>query len=181
VLRRDLLALYGSAFQEGATTLVILALSHWVNVSFGMSGWIMLGGGRSRLLLRNNVIVAVVNIVLGVTLIPRLGLLGAAFAALGSVVLLQMMLLLEVRLAFGIYPFDSTVLKPLAAAAATVGVELALNAHVAPSGVRIPLVIVSGLVCYVTALGLLGLAPEEQQLVTGARARLRSRKTKRSA
>jgi O-antigen/teichoic acid export membrane protein len=180
VLRRDLLALYGSAFQEGATALVILALSHWVNVAFGLSGWIMLGGGRSRLLLQNNIVVAVVNIILGVTLIPRLGLPGAALAALGSVILLQMMMLIEVRLGFGVYPFDRTVLKPLAAAAATLAVEVALNGHVAPAGVRIPAVIVAGLVCYLTILGLLGLAPEEQQLFAGARARLRSRKTTRS-
>jgi peptidoglycan biosynthesis protein MviN/MurJ (putative lipid II flippase) len=122
----------------------------------------------------------VVNIVLGVTLIPRLGLPGAAFAALGSVVLLQLLLLIEVRVGFGVYPFDRTVLKPLAAAAVTLAVELALNGHVAPTGVRIPVVIVAGLVCYLTTLGLLGLAPEEQQLVAGARARFRSRKTTRS-
>ncbi|HSY38230.1 MAG TPA: polysaccharide biosynthesis C-terminal domain-containing protein, partial [Polyangia bacterium] len=179
VLRHDLLALYGSAFQEGATALVILALSHWVNVSFGLSGWIMIGGGRSRLLLQNNIVVAVVNIVLGVTLIPRLGLLGAALAALGSVVLLHLMVLIEVRLGFGVYPFDKTVLKPLAAAATTLALELALDSHVAPTGVRIPLVIVAGLLCYVATLGLLGLAPEEQRLVAGARARLRTWSAKR--
>ena len=179
VLRADLLALYGSAFQEGATALVILALSHWVNVSFGLSGWIMIGGGRSRLLLQNNIVVAVVNIVLGVTLIPRLGLLGAAFAALGSVMLLHLMVLIEVRLGFGVYPFDRTILKPLAAAAAALAVELALDSHVSLTGVRIPLVIVAGLVCYVTTLGLLGLAPEEQRLVASARARLRSGSAKR--
>ena len=104
-----------------------MALSHLVNVSFGLSGWIMLGGGRSRLLLQNNIVVAVVNIVLGVTLIPRLGLLGAAFAALGSVMLLQLMILIEVRLGYGVYPFDRTVVKPLCAAAATLAVELALD------------------------------------------------------
>ena len=150
-----------------------------MNVSFGLSGWIMIGGGRSRLLLQNNIVVAVVNIVLGVTLIPRLGLLGAAFAALGGVMLLHLMVLIEVRLGFGVYPFDRTILKPLAAAAATLAVELALDSHVALTGVRIPVVIVAGLVCYVTTLGLLGLAPEEQRLVASARARLRSGSAKR--
>jgi O-antigen/teichoic acid export membrane protein len=174
VLRRDLLALYGSSFQEGATALLILALSHWVNVSFGLMGWIMIAGGRSRLLLQNNVVVAVVNIVLGVTLVPRLGLVGAALAALGSVTLLHSMVLVEVRLGFGVYPFDKTILKPLAAAAATLAVELVLDARVAATGLRIPLVIVAGLFCYLTTLGLLGLSPEERRLVAGATARLRT-------
>ena len=124
--------------------------------------------------------VAVVNIVLGVTLIPRIGLVGAALAALGSVVLLHLMVLIEVRLGFGVYPFDRTVGKPLAAAAATLAVELALDSHVAPTGLRIPLVILAGLCCYLTTLGLLGLAPEERRLVASARARLRTWSAKRS-
>ncbi len=179
VLRRDLLSLYGSAFQEGATALAILALSQWVNVSFGLMGWIMIGGGRSRIILQNNVVVAVVNIVLGVTLIPRLGLMGAAWAALGSVTLLHLLVLIEVRVGFGVYPFDRTVLKPLAAAAAALTAELALEGLVAPAGLRIPLVIVAGLACYLTTLGLLGLAPEERRLVAGARARLGAWSAKR--
>ena len=179
VLRRDLLALYGPAFQEGATALVILALSHWVNVSFGLSGWIMIGGGRSRLLLQNNVVVAVVNIVLGVTLIPHLGLLGAALAALGSVMLLHLLVLIEVRLGFGVYPFDRTVLKPLAAAAVALAVELALDGRVTPTGLRVSLVSVAGLISYLAALRLLGLAPEEQRLVAGLGARLRTRSARR--
>jgi O-antigen/teichoic acid export membrane protein len=178
VMRRDLLALYGSAFQEGATTVAILAMSQWVNVSFGLMGWILVGGGRSRPLLQNNIVVAVVNVGLGVTLIPRFGLLGAAFAALGSVVLLHTQVLIEVRLWFGIYPFDRTILKPLAAAGATLAVELALDSHVAPAGLRIPLVVVAGLVAYVTVLGGLGLAPEEARLVAGARAKLRAARAK---
>jgi len=178
VMRRDLLALFGSAFQEGATTVAILAMSQWVNVSFGLMGWILVGGGRSRPLLQNNIVVAVVNVGLGVTLIPRFGLLGAAFAALGSVVLLHTQVLIEVRLWFGIYPFDRTILKPLAAAGATLAVELALDSHVAPAGLRIPLVVVAGLVAYVTVLGGLGLAPEEARLVAGARAKLRAARAK---
>ena len=168
VLRRDLLALYGSAFQEGATTVAILAVSHWVNVSFGLMGWIVVGGGRcgsaaeqhrrrrGQHRARRDAD-------------PRFGLLGAALAALGSVVLLHLQVLVEVRLWFGIYPFDRTILKPLAAAAATLAVEVALDSHVAPAGLRIPLVIVAGLLAYVTTLGVLGLAPEEARLVAGAR------------
>ncbi len=40
-------------------------------------------------------------------------------------------------------------------------------------------VIVAGLVCYLTTLGLLGLAPEERRLVAGARARLGAWSAKR--
>ena len=42
------------------------------------------GGGRSRSLLLNNVLSATLNIGLGIALIPRFGLVGTAFAALGG-------------------------------------------------------------------------------------------------
>jgi O-antigen/teichoic acid export membrane protein len=181
VLRRDLLALYGSGFQEGATALCVLAMSHLVNVSFGLSGWILLAGGRSRTMLRNNAIVAAVNIALGVALIPRFGLLGTAFAALGGVVLLHLLVFIEVGAGFGAYPFDRTILKPLTAAVVALALEFALDTHIATTGIRIPLVIVAGLVSYLTTLLMLGLAPEERGLAASAGQRLRAWGRKRGA
>jgi O-antigen/teichoic acid export membrane protein len=179
VLRRDLLALYGPDFQEGAAALAVLAVSHTVNVSFGLSGWILIGGGKSRTQLKNNLVVAVVNIALGLALIPRFGLLGTAFAALGGVVLLHLLVFVEVGLGFGAYPFDRTILKPLAAAAAALAVEALVETHVAPTGLRVPLVIVGGLGTYLTTLLALGLAPEERRLMAALRDRVRARRARR--
>jgi O-antigen/teichoic acid export membrane protein len=174
VLRRDLLSLYGPGFHDGSTAVCVLAASQLVNVSLGLSGWILVAGGRSRLILQNNIVVAVVNVGLGLALIPRLGLLGTAFAQLSSVMLLHLLVLVEVRLAFGCFPFDKTILKPLTACAFALGVEVALDAHVARVAIRIPLVIVAGLVGYLTILLLLGLAPEERRLVAGLPVRFRA-------
>jgi O-antigen/teichoic acid export membrane protein len=181
VLRRDLLALYGREFREGATALAVLAVSHLINVSFGLSGWILVGGGKSRTLLKNNLIVAVVNIALGLALIPRFGLLGTALAALGGVVLLHLLVFVEVGLGFGAYPFDRTILKPLAAAAGALAVELVVATQVTTTGIRVPLVIVGGLVSYLTMLLALGLGPEERRLVDAAWGRVRQGRAGRGA
>ena len=125
-LRHDLLALYGPAFQAGAVAIIVLALSHLVNATFGLAGYALLVSGRSRLLLANNVVVAIVNVALGLILIPRLGLLGAAIAALAGVVLVHTLVTIEVRLAYGIYPVSWATLKPLAAAAVMLAAELAI-------------------------------------------------------
>jgi O-antigen/teichoic acid export membrane protein len=175
VLRRELLALYGPGFREGATALAILAVAHTVNVSFGLSGWVLVGGGRSRTLLQNNLLVALVNIGLGLALIPRYGLLGTAFAQLGGVVLLHLLVFIEVAVGFGAYPFDRTILKPAAALGAATLVEVIVDRTVTPIGARVPLVIVGGLGAYLTALVALGLAPEERRLLAAAKARLRGR------
>ena len=181
VLRRDLLALYGPAFQEGATAVCILAVSHWINVSLGLVGWILVTGGRSRSLLLNNVLSASLNIGLGIALIPRFGLVGTAFAALGGTTLGNVMMAVEVRMGFGIYPFDRTILKPLGAATVALAVELALARQIAHVGLRVPLVIVTGLVLYVATLLALGLAPEERRLAHGAWTRLRAGRERRDA
>jgi O-antigen/teichoic acid export membrane protein len=176
VIRRDLLALYGPGFQEGATALAILAASHMVNVSCGLVGWILLGGGRSRTLLINNAVAAPINIVLGLILIPRFGLVGTALAVLGSVVLINAMGVFEVWLGFQVFPFDRTIIKPILAAAVTFATESAINRAVSPVGLRIPLLIVGGLLAYLGTLLALGLAPEERRLLASARARFLSRR-----
>ncbi len=176
VLRRELLALYGPAFQEGATAMCILAASHMVNVSLGLVGWILVTGGSSRVILLNNLAGAVLNVVLGVVLIPRFGLVGTACAALGSVVLVNALMMIEVRVGFGVWPFDRTIFKPLAAAGVTLAAELALGQHIAAVGLRVPLILVTGLVAYGATLFALGLAPEERRLFAGAAARFRRRR-----
>jgi O-antigen/teichoic acid export membrane protein len=181
VIRRDLLALYGPSFREGATALAILATSHMVNVSTGLVGWILVAGGRSRTLLLNNAIAAPFNIILGLILIPRFGLPGTALAVLGSVVLINAMAVLEVWLGYQVLPFDRTVIKPLVAAAVMFAVESAINQVVGPVGVRIPALIVAGVVTYGVVLLVLGLAPEEKRLLDGARARIRARGPRRDA
>ena len=172
-LRHELLALYGPAFQAGSVAIIVLTVSHFVNATFGLAGYVLVVSGRSRLMLANNVVVAVVNVVLGLILIPRYGLVGAALAALGGVVLLHTLVTIEVRLAHGVYPVGWLTLKPLAAAGVMLAVETAVSAHVSRPAVRIPLVIVAGVVSYLGTLVALRLPVEDRELVERVRARLR--------
>jgi len=167
VLRRELLWLYGPTFQDGAVALVILALGHLVNATLGLCGWILVAGGRSRMILANNAVAAAVNVTLGLLLIPRLGLTGTAVAALGSVTLIQTIAMVEVRLIHGILPFDRATVKPFLAAALAAAVEQAIAHNVAAAAVRVPLVIAAGLAAYAPALLILGLAPEEKHILDG--------------
>lgn len=176
VLRRELLSLYGPGFQQGATALAILAVGHLVNSTLGLSGWILVVGGRSRLLLANNVIVAVVNVGMGLLLIPRFGLLGTAVAALGSVTLLHIFVLVEVAVIHGVHPFAPSVFKPFVAAAVALGIQLAISAQLSRTAVRVPVLIAAGLATYLLTLLALRLDPEDRRLLAGLVARLRRRR-----
>lgn len=172
-LRHDLLAMYGPDFRDGAPALVILALGHTVNASLGLCGWILVTSGRSRLILLNNIVGAAVNVVAGLLLIPRLGLMGTAVASLGSVALLQIGAVVEVRILEGVFPFDRSILKTLVAAAITFVAQNALAGHIASTAARVAAIVATGVVLYGLALLALGLSPEDRRLVDRLRERVR--------
>jgi len=144
-----------------------------INATFGLAGYVLVVSGRSGLLLANNVVVAIVNVALGVYLIPRTGLLGAATAAIAGVSLLHTLVSIEVWLMYRVLPVGWATLKPVIAAGAMLAIELLVGRHVGPTAARIVLVIAAGLVTYLLALVVLGLPPEDRQLVgrLGDRAR----------
>ena len=172
-LRHELLSLYGPAFQAGAGTIVVLATAHLINAIFGLAGYVLLVSGRSRLLLANNVAVAIVNVAAGLILIPRFGLMGAAIASLAGVVLLHTLVIIQVRLAHGIYPISWSTLKPLVSTAVMLGVEMGIDAQLAGWAGRVPLAIAVGLASYLAVNAALGLAPEDRQLIARIVARVR--------
>ena len=174
-LRRELLALYGTGFQEGITALSLLAMGHLVNAILGLSGWILTVSGRSRTILVNNIIAATANIIMGLTLIPRYGLVGTAIAALGSVTLVNLLVVVEVWRWQGVHPFSISIAKPLVAAAATLVAELTIGRFVHTVALRVVLVVLVGLGAYLTALVALGLATEDRRLLSRLRTRIRAR------
>ena len=146
---------------------------HLINATMGLMGYVLVVGGRSRLVLANNVVATIVNVALALLLIPRHGMVGAAIAVLGSMALSAVMVLIEVRMIYRVYPVSRGALKPVAAGAVALGVELLLGSRVGPIGLRIPLVIVAGLVSYLAVLIALGLAPEERRLADSIWSRVR--------
>jgi O-antigen/teichoic acid export membrane protein len=173
VLRHELLALYGPAFGIGAGAMTVLVVNHLVNATMGLMGYILLVSGRSRLIMVNNVVATLTNLALALLLIPRFGMMGAAIAVLSSVVLSGLLVLVELRIIHGIYPFALPTMKPFVAGAIALAVDLALAGHIDRVALRVPLVIVAGLVSYLGVLVGLGLAPEERRLAEGVWARVR--------
>lgn len=80
-----LMSLFGPGFEVGATALRILAIGQFINVSVGSTGVLLTMSGRERYYQRTMTLGALANIVLNVTLIPILGINGAAIATALSV------------------------------------------------------------------------------------------------
>jgi O-antigen/teichoic acid export membrane protein len=155
-LRRELLSLYGPEFTAAAAALLILAVKHVINAGMGLTPWVLLMGGRSRLMLWNNAGAAALAVALSFALIPRWGVLGAASAGLISEVLLQLAYLVETVWLEKTHPFALPLLGVVLAAAAAAAVEYLLRGHVA-------LVVAGGLVTYFIMLLIFGLGDEERR------------------
>jgi O-antigen/teichoic acid export membrane protein len=173
VLRAEILGLYGAPFVASSPTLVVLALANLVSGALGLTPYVIAMGGRSRLMLLNNLGAAALNIALGVLLVPRVGVIGAAVAVLASATAFQVALTLETWALERVHPFAMPLVKPLVAAFAALVVEALVHRYVAAPAVRVTAVIAAGAVTYGALLVALGLEPEERDVLRRARERLR--------
>jgi O-antigen/teichoic acid export membrane protein len=89
------LSLYGRGFLSGTRTLTWLAAGNVVNASFGLTAWVHMASGRTRLMLINNFTMLVVELILCLVLIPRFGIEGAAIATTFMLVASQALYAIE--------------------------------------------------------------------------------------
>lgn len=121
----QLLELFGPGFRTGAEVTVVLAVGQLVNAGTGPCGTLLNMSGRVLLNLVNNSVILLLNIVLNVLLIPPYGIVGAGVAWSVSLVLVNLVRLLQVRLLMGILPFTVVTARSLTAAAAAALVAVA--------------------------------------------------------
>jgi O-antigen/teichoic acid export membrane protein len=176
VIRADLLrALFGPAYAAGAVTLVALSASQLVNAALGLTGWVLMVAGHSRLGLLNNLVGAAFNLPISYLLVTRYGVAGAACATLATSILVQGLVVLEAAWLQKVHPLGPALLKPLAAAALSAAAERAVEALAPPVVGRLPLVMLAGTLAYGAGLVALGLPREERQILGGAARVLRTR------
>tara|TARA_Y100000310_G_scaffold82715_1_gene79313 strand:+ start:19796 stop:21307 length:1512 start_codon:yes stop_codon:yes gene_type:complete len=96
----------GSDFVAGYTTLIILAIGVFIGSLATPANMILLSVNKTKLMMKNSIIAAVVNIVLNIFLIPKYGLIGAAVAFLVSYSLLFIFRIYEVKTIFKAQPFS---------------------------------------------------------------------------
>lgn len=105
-----LLELFGRGFERGESVLVILALATLVNMATGPVQAVLLMSGRSLWNLANTGAAVLINIVLNLVLIPRMGIDGAAIAWAAVIILNNVATLLEVMFFMKLRPFSRPLL-----------------------------------------------------------------------
>jgi O-antigen/teichoic acid export membrane protein len=93
---------FGSAFKTGYTPLMILLVGQLINSGAGSVGLLLNMSGHERETARGMTIAAIINVVLNLLLIPRLGINGSAVATSISLIIWNVLLWWAVRKKLGI-------------------------------------------------------------------------------
>ena len=107
--------IFGTRFVAGAGVLIILAIGQLVNAATGTAGAMVIMSGRSKLELMNVCTALLVDALLCYLLIPPYGLNGAAVANIASLVLVNIMRVVEINVIMRMLAYDRSYLKPVLA------------------------------------------------------------------
>jgi O-antigen/teichoic acid export membrane protein len=114
---RELLSLFGSDFEGGSAALVVLAFGVLFQFGTGPVTVTLIVIGRPKLALMDYVLVLLLEIVLGVALIPPFGVLGAAIAQTAGTALNNVLPLAQVWRILKVTPYREDFWKPAVAGA----------------------------------------------------------------
>jgi O-antigen/teichoic acid export membrane protein len=101
-----MMRIFGPAFEPGWPVLVIASVGQIVNCGVGSVGYLLLMSGNQRRLIKVQFVMVGISLLMNITLIPILGVIGAALAAASVNVVGNVWYLLEVRKALGIFPYN---------------------------------------------------------------------------
>ncbi|MFM8944221.1 MAG: polysaccharide biosynthesis C-terminal domain-containing protein [Actinomycetota bacterium] len=157
----------GEAFTGGADALRILLIGQTVNVGVGAAGFVLIMAGRTGWDLVVYALSFLLDLVLALVLVPRLGVEGAAIAQTVTVAASNALRLVLVRRFVGIQPYERAYLRLLPAA---IGCAAAMAlADRAFASVAWPVALtgtgLAGLVVYAPLLLATGVTPDERRSV----------------
>jgi O-antigen/teichoic acid export membrane protein len=115
------LSIFGPEFVAGETALIILALAMLVAMASGPVNVVLVMAGKTSWNLFNAFLALAVNVVLNLALIPRFGLSGAATAWAASILVANVLPLIQLQLFLGLHPFGAGFTTVAVAAAAFYG------------------------------------------------------------
>ncbi len=103
-----IMSVFGSQYSQGQSVLQILVIGYFVSICTGPVGVLLMMSGNERFLRNITMLTAAINIILCFVLIPRYGIVGAAYATSVCMTIEKILSLLVIRwkLKFWTFPFS---------------------------------------------------------------------------
>lgn len=152
------LGTFGHEFRAAVPCLLILGVGQLVNILTGPVGLVLNVSGWTRLQLWNSVSILILQIALAILLVPRYGFMGAAIANTSTVVVVNIVRLVQLYSRLRIHPFSRLLAKPLAATAAALVLAIPIwVSHTPVSSLRLVLLWMGMVIVYGGTLYAFGL------------------------
>jgi O-antigen/teichoic acid export membrane protein len=123
----EILNLFGGEFSRGVTVLHLFVLAQLTNSAVGPSGFLLTMSGHQYLNMVNQLTLGILNTILNYFLILEFGFLGAALATAGTLILINIVRVVEVYHFEKITPYSSKFIKPILSAFLTLPVVFSLD------------------------------------------------------
>lgn len=165
VLSKDIMVVFGKEFVVGWSAIVVVGVAQIFYSSVGPAQRVLAMTGRQKIVMLGTLSSVTSVVVLNFLLIPRYGIMGAAFATAGGIVLINVITVLGVRTGLRFSPYSYKYYKPVLAGVVAAAIVL-LAKPLVPGGI-LSLIILSPFfaLVYVLALLALKLEPSDRQLL----------------
>jgi O-antigen/teichoic acid export membrane protein len=119
---RPMMRIFGADFEMGWPVLVIGTLGELIDCGVGSVGFLLMMSGNERRLLRIQMVMVAGIVALNFLLIPRWGIVGAAFASASTNIITNLWCLKVVHDSLGLFPYSRSYYRLLAPVAGSFAV-----------------------------------------------------------
>jgi len=170
---KEIMGIFDPSLASGGGVLLMLGFAQLFNEFTGACNTILIMSGRSDLTLANTIILFGSSIALDWLLIPTYGVIGAGIAGGATVILVNILRVVEVWWTLRIHPFKLSFIKPLIAGEVSVAIFFAIHTYVYPESLVMD-IIAAFLFCVVFLFGIyiLKLDPTDMVVVKAIRGKL---------
>lgn len=168
------LFVFGQKFAAGAIPLIILSFGQLINVGTGTIGSLLTMTGHQNKWLAFLFGGLFIEIALGLILIPRLGMVGAAAASSVSLIVLMVAGIIAARRLIDVWPYDGRYLKGLAAGGLAMLAVFLLRGPITPLPILVRLIIggLTATAVFVVTILVLGVDQEDRTFIQSLWARV---------
>ena len=161
--------IFGPDYIDSASVLVLLTIATFVQTVLGAASPVLSMSGYTRIVFWNSLGAFILNLILNVILIPKYGIMGAAWATLISLTTIGIARVIEVRFILGLSLFSSHLYKSILAGIVTWLCLVSIHSFVMPyhTLVTLSMVFLCSILVYGFVLWLLKLEPEDKDFLSG--------------
>lgn len=108
-----LVSIFGTEYGTATGSLIVLSTAFFLHIVAGPNKEALIAIGETRYILRANLVILVVNLSLNLTLIPAIGIVGAAIATGGAYTCMNLLVSYRLYALTGIHPYSPALAPPL--------------------------------------------------------------------